>query len=281
MCLRAHDKGWAQLSISEEARRVIGAELPSSEADSAFVQEVVSYRFMNGNLYWVDIISSITMGKAPFVLTHQPQPLSALSQIQLGDIFGCENQVLLLVASIAGLHYQKAEAVEQGHVNLELFEQLASDIDLQIQTSLSHGFAHSMCTTNIPTDQENNNSLRILITQLYTYMATVYLHLVVRGFQRLDLLSTTILEAMNILQSYAPKRYLPSLVPPLFLIGLAAVPEAWPFFRDIFLYPHVLDPIPHHRTKILSVIEDVWRKRSEPNFAWSDCIELTKNVLLV
>jgi hypothetical protein len=281
MYLRAHEKDSAQVNILKGSQMIIRAEVSTSEADPALAREVVSHRFVIGTLFWLDIVNSITSGKAPVIFSHQSQPLSTTSQVQLGDIFGCGNHIMLQIAAIAQLHDQRTQALVQGQSNLDQVEQLTSGIDLEIQTSLAHGFAHAMRTTDLPIDQKSNDSSRILITQLYTYMAIVYLHFVVRDFQQLDHLSTTILSAMETFQTQIPKHCLPAIIPPLFIIAIAATPEDWPFFRDTFSSPPLSDPCLQHRARILSILELIWNQRDEPNFGWSDCVELAKNVLLV
>ncbi len=89
-------------------------------------------------------------------------------------------------------------------------------------------------------------------------------------------------EAIELLQIRIPPSLLSALVLPLFIIGAAASDEDQPFFRDVFSRPPLLDPMLKHRVRIMPILEEVWRRRRTSLwFGWSDCLELTADILLL
>jgi hypothetical protein len=110
-------------------------------------------------------------------------------------------------------------------------------------------------------------------------MASLYLHLVTHGFQNLEVLDTTISEAMRMLRSQIPAHILPALVCPLYVIGCVARKEDKQYFRNIFSSPPLLNPLLKHRGRILPILEEIWRKRHTVlGFSWN---EVSCNILLL
>jgi hypothetical protein len=72
------------------------------------------------------------------------------------------------------------------------------------------------------------------ITKVFTYMAFVYLHLVVHGFQQFHLLGPVVPDVVVILQQQTPEYILDAIIPALFVLGTVASLENRPFFREIF-----------------------------------------------
>jgi hypothetical protein len=106
---------------------------------------------------------------------------------------------------------------------------------------------------------------------------------VCHGFQRLENLATTISETIEILRNDASKQIFSAMVTPLFIIGSAAREgDEQNFFREVFSSPQLLDPLMIHRERILSILEVIWSTRQTTSaFAWQDCVELTKDILLI
>jgi hypothetical protein len=90
-------------------------------------------------------------------------------------------------------------------------------------------------------------------------------------------------EATKLLQDNTSKQLLPAMVTPLFIIGcVARQGDEQKFFREIFSSPQMLDPLMIHRERILSILEVIWTARqTTSDFAWEDCVELTKDILLI
>lgn len=121
-----------------------------------------------------------------------------------------------------------------------------------------------------------------LVTQIFAYMASVYLHLVTYGFQKLELLDAAVSGARKILETQIPPHLLRAIVSPLYIIGSVAKKEDEEFFRTLFSSPPLLDPLLEHRGRILPVLEEIWKRRqSTPSMAWKDALNLTQDLLLL
>ena len=244
MYRNGHEKNLAPLGLAEKSRAILCEDLPLLESEQVAVEEVVSFRFLSGTLIWLDIISSITAGRTPRLLPHHACVLASKSQTKLEGIMGCRNWVMLQVARIAALHEQKIQAMRQPHFDCTELKQSVVDIGRQIQCGLAQLAleAFNISDRDSTVVFEPRIDPPTLVTQIYAYMASLYLHLVIEGFENLEVVSTTIAEAMRMLRTQIPTKILPALVCPLYVIGCAAGQEDKQFFRDIFSSPPLLDP---------------------------------------
>lgn len=285
MGLQAHEQHYdGRLRLTESARQILREDRPVSENEPAVAEEVACFRFVNGTTTWFDITSAIITGKAPVLLPHLSSILSCDSQLQLGDIMGCQNSVMLQIGRIAAQHEQNVLAVREGRLAYPAMNEGAADIVVEIQRCLAEGaFARlDLSERNSAGVSSTMHDPRTLITRTFAQMALVYLHLVVHGFRDLELSGAAISEVMEILQSQVSRSLLPALVLPLFIIGASASEGDQPFFRDVFSRPPLLEPMLKHRARILPILEEVWRRRQTlPAFGWSDCLELTPDILLL
>jgi len=263
--------------------------LPISEEEAADAEQVATFRLLSGTLIWLDILSAITSGTAPFLLSYHPSVLTSSSPIKLGDIMGSRNWIMLQIGRISALHEHKMQALDQGQFDSTYFDQTVEHISRDIQSGLTHealdGFnisdsdpAATFCAGSIDTVSDPVS----LITHSFVYMATFYLHLVNHGFQNLETQEGIISAAMRMLQTQISVHLLPALVAPLFVIGSVAKNQDEQFFRGIFSSPPLSDASLKHRERILPILEEVWtRRRTAPRFSWNDCLELTSETLLL
>ena len=111
-------------------------------------------------------------------------------------------------------------------------------------------------------------------------MAYLYLYLVVEGFQNLEEIDPTLVNAMRMLRTRISPQLFPAIVSPLFIIASIAKQGDEEFFRGVFSSPTLSEP--KQRGYILPVLEEIWNKRrSEALFSWKDSLELSRGVLLV
>ncbi|MCJ1384496.1 hypothetical protein MMC17_007613 [Xylographa soralifera] len=279
-----YKKNLTPFGLAENSRTILCEDRPLLEYEHMAVEEVVSFRFLSGTIIWLDITSSITAGRAPYLLPYHTCIVASNSQTKLEGIMGCRNWVMLLIGRIAALHEHKIQAMRQQHFDCTELKQTVAAISREIQCGLSQ---MSLEAFNIPkrdsvTMLEPILDLPTLVTHIFAYMASFYLHLVIEGFQKLEKLDTTISEVMRMLQTGIPTRILPALVSPLYVIGSVARQGDEQFFRDIFTSPPLLDQSLKHRGRILPMLEEIWSKRQTARlFAWEDSLELTHDMLLI
>jgi hypothetical protein len=279
MYQREHEKNFTELGLRATTSKIVTLDLSLPRDDSSVAEETMCFRFLSGSLTWLDIIFSITAGRAPFLSSHYSRILNAESRIQLQDITGCQNWAMLQVARISAFYELKTQAIQQGDLDQTSYERTAGEINLEIECGLSQSAIH-MLDPDSPWKDAKNHDAQSLVTQMVAYMATAYLHLVMHGFQKLELLDTTLSSAIRMLQTQVPSYVLPSLIAPIYVIGILAQ-EDQHFFREILSAPPLLDPLYRHRMRLLPVMEEIWKRRSRHGFAWKDCIDLTDSILLV
>ena len=284
MYQKGREKKLFPFGLTDISRTISYEDRPLLENENEVVEEVVSFRFLSGTIMWLDITSSITAGRAPHLLPFCTPVIASDSQTKLEGIMGCENWVMLQIGRIATLHDSKIQAMRQQHFDCTEIKQNVADIRKQIHRGLAQqaleAFDFSERESAAVSEQILDPST--LITHIFTYMASIYLHLVTEGFQKLEVLDTTLSGAMRMLRARIPKHFLPALVSPLYIIGSVARQGDEQFFRDIFSSPPLLDVSFKHRKRILPVLEKIWSKRqTAPLFAWEDSLELIQDILLL
>jgi len=284
MYQQGYRKNLAHFGLAENSRTILCEDLSLSEYEPVVAEEVVNFRFLAGTLIWLDITSSITAGTAPHLLPYHSRVIASNSWTKLEDIMGCKNWVMLQIGRIAALHEHKTQALQRGHFDGTEFEQTVADINREIQCGRTQG-ALEGCNISERDSATMFNTMSnppALVTHIFADMASLYLHVVTHGFQKLDVLDTTISGAMRMLQTQISRQLLPALVSPLYVIGSVARQGDQQFFRNIFSSPPLLDPSLQHRGRILPILEEIWsRRQTTPGFAWQDSLELTDDILLL
>jgi C6 transcription factor Pro1 len=259
----------ANFELAEKANMILTEERPPLEIQADIKSQIVSFRFLSAVTIWLDIISCVTAGTAPHLSDHNLRIMAVDSQTKLEDIMGCENEVLLQIGRIAALQGGRTRTLQEGNFDRTAFDLAANAIRDEMQRDP----ASKLSTTA--------NSVT-LITCVFAYMASIYLHIIKHGYQELRLIDTTISRATALLRTQIPTHLTPALVAPLFILGSAAEQEDEAFFRDIFSSPPLLDPSLQHRARILPILEEIWKERKAGSgFSWENCLDLTRDVLLI
>ncbi|KAH9904155.1 fungal-specific transcription factor domain-containing protein [Xylariomycetidae sp. FL2044] len=276
--------GLASLDSSERSKEIIRGDLPLRAEDVFVKQEVLAFRFMGGSILWLDIISSITTGTTPKLLQFHSD-LTASSHTRLDDIMGCRNWVMVQIARIAAHQARRPKA--NGQTTLQQAEsdfdasQIGVDIEY-LQSSedlglinISEGLHHNA--------YEASRDDVAVITRAFADMASVYLHLVTYGFQNLEIIESTVVRALKMIRTQVPSSLLPTLVPPLYIIGcVVREGKDREYVRACFSSAPIKDPLFQHREKILATLEDIWsNRRSATAFSWDDALELSQDILLL
>jgi hypothetical protein len=284
MFQRGNEGNMCGIGLAETSRKTVFEDYPITEYEAEVTEEIVNVRFVFGTMIWLDIISSITVGTAPNLISHHSRLIASNSQLRLEDIMGCKNSAMLQLGRLAELYGQKAQALQNGAFDCSQLEHLVDDISREIQCGLTQGALEDFnISEGDPAATFNTRSdSPTLVTHLFLHMASIYLHLLVQGFQNLILLDPTISEATTLLQSRTPIHVLPALVCPLFFIACVARGEDQQFFRTVFSSPTLLNPLLNHRGRILPILEEIWIRRGTVlGFGWEDCVALTKDLLLI
>lgn len=201
---------------------------------------------------WLDTIAATTAGTLPRLQPH-------LGSQYTRQIAGCSADVLTEISRIAGIHVYTKTAIHLSGNHCTEAEKVVSDIRQNLRRLYSE-------------DPD------ITATSLYAKAASVYLHLVLIGYDELEDLAGIVVEAKQIIGKLG--KTLHAIVWPLLMIG--SVAEDQQFFRDVFLKLSSAQPALQHRKRILQVLECIWsHRRAETSFTWSDSLQMLSNVLLI
>ena len=249
-------------------------------------EEAAIFLFVSGVVIWLDVLSSITNGKSPRLLSHHPHAIPCTSAIKLENIMGCKNWAVLQIAQIAALHELKTQALEQGCVHTVELDCRANNIRHELHTGLAEYSlsALELSSYSNPATFNVSNSEIYIITRIFILAGFIYLHLVVQGYQvETQELRSHVMEAMMMLQTKIPIHLMHVITCPLFIIGsVVKQEEERDFFRQRFSSVPILDPSLEHRSKILPILEEIWRMRaSAVSWNWQDTVRLSGRTLLL
>ena len=179
--------------------------------------------------------------------------------------------------------------MQQGHFDAMEFERRTNEIKQELEHALAE---YSLASLEIPSLSNYASSVEPalnpdinIITRVFTLAASIYLYLVVHGYQlEVGGVSSIIGEAMMILRTKMPAHLMNAIICPLFIIGSVAKDEDKQFFRRALSSAPVQDPSLEHRGKILPLMEEIWRTRVTAMTAWSweDTVRLSgRNLVLI
>lgn len=268
---RVGENQFARLGSSEKDNQI-------SKWDPVTLVEATTFRFLVSTLIWLDITSSITTGTKPSLSSHHHHIINPESHIKLDKIMGCEGWVMSIIGRISTLHESKLKAQEtQDNVICSEFEQALHDIRNEILPFLAQPVpSNNQFSGFQPADATT------FLTHGFASMALVYLHLITYGFQHMELVPSSACASGIILHGQIPTNVGPSLICPLFIIGVASKEEDKEFFQTFFSSPVILNPAMQHRRRILPVLEEIWRRRAASAIlTWHECTGLTSGLLLI
>lgn len=278
-----------RLAMTEDARHdrlhrprladVLSFDFATESEANAYIITTSSTRFTCASLLWLDTVGSITQGIEPKLLSFHDVDLDSSSTIQLGEIMGCCNGIMVQIARITALYARKK--MKQGLIQDEdtyLNEEVA-DIRTKIELEQT-----TKAITNQAPDQlgESSPDKISTITSFFSCAARIYLHLVTTGFENLESLDHIVSPALEHLETKVGNDLLPTLVCPLFFLGCGLSNEdGFELLRKVFASRSILHPLFAHRTKLLPALEVIWKQSRGPVFSWNDVVDLTCDILLI
>lgn len=143
MYRRARSVDYAPFGLSSEAKKIVSGDIYLVDYNIAVVEEVDIFRFWSCVVYWLDLVSCITEGRAPDLVLQSQPLLSKTSHIQIGNVFGCENWVVVEIARVAQLYQDKVLAVARGRFDAEDAERKAESIQTLILSRLENNTGHT------------------------------------------------------------------------------------------------------------------------------------------
>jgi hypothetical protein len=265
--------------LAEKSKALIQHGMPLGHFDPAddgatIVQEVVTFRFMEATIIWLDLIASITSGISPTLFQVHSDTFRPHSPTKLEKIVGCPNWLAIQIGRTADLHAQMADAQRLGMQVDCTRARFLQDYD-SIRDEIQSGLVENRKTPS-------SGVSAAVSAMVFPHMAVIYLHLVAHGFQELDRLDGVITEAMQILHNQIPCNVLSAMIALLFIIGCVARQDAEQgYIRTVLSSAQMIQPLLKHRSRILPALENVWIGRQMPGFTWGDAIRACGDLLLI
>jgi hypothetical protein len=253
----------AQAALSKMV--LYGSQIISDDIVTS-VREAITFRCMGSAVLWLDIISAMTTGAAPRLISHHPSALDPDSPTQLQDLMGCKNWAMRLVGRIAALHAYGKTAGQSGQSGVG--NAVLQDM-LSIRSEIDSGLAaEALEDLKLAADGDVHTlggpvlSPTTVITRMFAQMAIVYLHLVTHGFRWLQDLEAPINAALELLRMHASCQLIPALIAPLFIIGCVARDGDEQGFLEMILASRAIQgPLYKHRAEMLRMVREVWSRR--------------------
>ncbi|KAG4437455.1 hypothetical protein IFR05_007060 [Cadophora sp. M221] len=227
-------------------------------------ENVAAFKFLCGVVLWLDILDSIKTGKSPSLLTLHSHALSSDSHLKLETIIGSQNWAIVQIGRIAALHESKILSLQSGYLETANgraeFDKRVDEIRFELECGLTEqGLSCLQVYSESPPHVNAAAHIQAIITRLFALAASIYLYLVVQGsYKETDLLAD---QAMMLLRTQMPRDLMHVVVFPLYIIGHVVSQDDQSFFRFAFSSPPVLEPSLEHRSKILPLLEEIWRTR--------------------
>ena len=244
-------------------------------------EEETAFRFFTGVIFWLDIITCISVGKAPRLLHLHDLCLGPdKSWIQLQNIMGCENWVMVLIGRIAVLHEWKTRAKQNGSLDpltsASLVEQgnnIQKDLEAGIDDNLERlrqvdMEAERIGNESFPESPDPSSQ----ITRIFSLAATIYLHVTNFGAQyELDEIKTSVSDTISAIKALisTSRDLLRCIIWPIFVTGCMAGKKDEEFFRHLLRSPALVESGLRRRCKLIQLLEERWATRTEDSSSWS------------
>ncbi|KAH8900583.1 hypothetical protein GQ53DRAFT_835565 [Thozetella sp. PMI_491] len=283
MLLSVHERGFSGVGLSDETTAVLGGKDDITGQNGGGRADLTSFRVLGATMIWLDIMFSVTAGTAS---SSWPKTLfsgDVACQIQLQDVMGCKNWVMIQIGRIAQLHQYKTQALKEKVFDHEKMKRTADMISKDIHLGLiEHGlqaFEFIEGTASRPCGVESGPVE--YISYVYAHTALIYLHLVFRDFQELQGIGSSKRAILDAIRTSSARQHLSTLVYPLYICGCVAEPQDEQFFRDVFSSSPLMHASLQHRARILPLLENIWHfRQTAQDFTWQDSVALSFDILL-
>ncbi|KAI1091312.1 fungal-specific transcription factor domain-containing protein [Rostrohypoxylon terebratum] len=279
--------------LEVETRKEPGWGLPFKSA------EQTGFRFSSALLIFDDIISSTTLQEEPRLFQYLPYLLGCESElagqpkplINLADIIGCQNFVMLKIADISALNAWKHQCKRAEYTDANTMAQRAAPIYEALEdylAKLERNQENLISTQNIQQDifitdpNEQSPALSnqvIFTTRVWAHAAALYLSLITAEWKSTNIETHYhVNRIIDILaRDISPPARLRAMAWPIYVAGCLARPE-----EENSLYGIIesLQPPSLFSTvyKALDIMENVWGTRGERDASSRDLAACFKSL---
>ncbi|XDG04370.1 hypothetical protein ABKA04_003985 [Annulohypoxylon sp. FPYF3050] len=251
--------------------------------------EQTGFRFSSALLIFDDIIASTTLQEEPKLFQYLPQLLDCEDEltplINLADVVGCHNFVMLKIADISALNAWKHQCKRAEYADAHTLAQRAAPIYEALENYLvklerseeniisAEDTRQDIFITDPNEQSEALSNQVILTTRVWAHAAALYLSLVTAEWKATKIETNYHVYRIIDILTYeiTPPARLRAMAWPIYVAGCLARPEEENSLRDII---HRLQPPDLFSAvyKALEIMENVWAKREASG---ASCRDLT------
>lgn len=226
-----------------------------------------SVSFLLGFFIHMDIVSCASTRSSQFLILDHKLLLET-GEINLEDLTGCSNWVMVLIFEISFLDKWKKEEEEAHRLSLIEFTKRGRHIEERLLSRLD-------TIENDPSKRALVNghlrleSIETEITRIFALSAITYLHVVISGaYPEVPDIKKSVSKTMDALQSLPDPKLLQHVVWPYCISGCLAADEQQKVFRELVSLPQIT-----HGTclEALNIMEECWqlRKMESSSYDWA------------
>jgi C6 transcription factor Pro1 len=254
----------------------------TSQQTGAWNSDQAAFRFYSALLIVDDIIASTCMKETPRLLAYHARLLTSSGSgnpddekppLNIDDVVGCENWVMLQIAAIAALDVWKKSMRKAGQLDVMELVARASVIKQALLGNIARLDAvANPPMTNSPLDlfTRYNDQLppipggrTAFITRGWAQAALLYLSVVVSGWQPMSAgIRENVVRTLAVLERMPAPELLRTMVWPFCIVGCLAAPGEEGRLRamaDALVPQQLFSAV----RKALEIMENVWKLRDE------------------
>ena len=241
--------------------------------------------FFSSIIIYHDILACVSTGLRP---QYADICAAALgddhSKVQLQNIMGCRNWVMVSIREIAVLWDRKTKMVGRGFLNVVELRRDAIDIEKRLDVGLERLSGELSQVLKSGKAQHDRSQVIVRITQAYAHAAKVYLNVLVSGPNPdLPEIIESVTSTLTALVALPNPELLCSVVWPFCIAGCMAIVDERRAFRGLASAAGVHRKAFGSSRRALEVMEMCWKLRNEGRSCdWFDAMEVLRyRVLLV
>lgn len=220
-----------------------------------------------GSLIFLDIIASASKRSVPFINIDHRRMLHDFG-INLESLFGCSNQIALLILDIICLDSWKRESEKSRRLSLvelvkrgaTIEEHLRSHID-NVEVGISRT-SDATKTVRIDTFTPQTEATRI-----FALAAQTYLHVVISGAHwELREIRDSVTKTIDAFKSISDPKSLRNLVWPFCITGCLATTAQQPFFRELISAAGITSSTLGTCWQAFKAMEECWEFRESTSY---------------
>ncbi|KAH6674829.1 C6 transcription factor [Halenospora varia] len=246
------------------------------ERDMLF-QDDTGTRVLLGSFISFDIMACASTRSQPSLGLDHQRILETLG-IDLGSLFGCANQVMVLIFETALLDNWKREAEQNRQLSMIELVKRGSKIEERLQQEIGNlERTHSLEELNLEESSGNNLlASQDEITNIFALSTLTYLHVVISGAQpELPEIAESVSKTITAFKYLSEPRLLRNLVWPFCISGCLALEEQQSFFRELFSKANAVSSNIGTCGQAFEIMEECWKMRQTcfDNHCWVSIME--------